>query len=73
MQRMYYHEGKDAFWFAAEAKAILAARPDLRTADQRGLGEFISCGCVLEDRTVFHDIQVLPTASKWVFQNRDSA
>ena len=70
MQRLYYHEGKDAFWFAAEAKAILAARPDLRTADQRGLGEFISCGCVLEDRTIFQDIRVLPTASKWVFQNR---
>jgi asparagine synthase (glutamine-hydrolysing) len=70
MQRMYYHEGKDAFWFAAEAKAILAARPDLRVTDQRGLGEFISCGCVLEDRTVFRDINVLPTASKWVFQNR---
>ena len=70
MQRMYYHEGKDAFWFGAEAKAILAARPDLRTADQRGLGEFISCGCVLEDRTIFRDIHVLPTASKWVFQNR---
>src|ERR1035438_3052307 len=26
--------------------------------------------CVLEDRTIFRDIHVLPTASKWVFQNR---
>ena len=31
MHRIYYHESKDAFYFAAEAKAILAVRPELRT------------------------------------------
>ena len=29
MQRIYYHQSKDAFYFAAEAKAILAVRPEL--------------------------------------------
>ncbi|HEY1903580.1 MAG TPA: asparagine synthase-related protein [Terracidiphilus sp.] len=69
MQRMYYHQGRGTFFFAPEAKAILAVCPELRNADPQGLGEFVSCGCVLEDRTLFHDIRILPTASKWVFQN----
>jgi asparagine synthase (glutamine-hydrolysing) len=69
MHRIYYHEAKDAFYFAAEAKAILAVCPELRTADPRGLGELISCGCVLENRTLFQGIQLLPSASAWVFRN----
>ena len=69
MHRIYYHESKEAFYFAAEAKAILAVRPELRTADPRGLGEFVSCGCVLENRTLFKGIHVLPPASAWTFQN----
>jgi asparagine synthase (glutamine-hydrolysing) len=69
MQRIYYHEAKDAFYFAAEAKTILAVRPELRKADPRGLGEFVACGCVLENRTIFQGIQVLPPASLWVFRN----
>ena len=69
MQRIYYHESKDAFYFAAETKAILAVRPELRNADSRGLGEFVACGAVLENRTLFAGIQVLPPASAWVFRN----
>jgi len=69
LHRIYYHESKEAFYFAAEAKAILAARPELRDADPNSLGEFVSCGCVLENRTIFKGIQVLPPASAWVFRN----
>ncbi len=69
MHRIYYHESKDAFYFASEAKAILAVRPDLRRMDSRGFGEFISCGAVLENRTLFEGIHVLPPASAWVFRN----
>jgi len=69
MHRIYYHFSKDAFYFAAEAKAILAVRPELRRMDSRGLGEFVSCGAVLENRTLFEDIHVLPPASAWVFRN----
>ena len=71
MQPLYYHESKEAFYFAAEAKAILAVRPELRTADSQGLGEFVVCGCVLENRTIFEGILALPAASAWVF--RDSS
>jgi asparagine synthase (glutamine-hydrolysing) len=68
MHRVYYHEAKEAFYFTAEAKAILTVCPELRRADPRGLGEFVACGCVLENRTVFEGIQVLPPGSAWIFR-----
>jgi asparagine synthase (glutamine-hydrolysing) len=69
MHRIYYHQSADTFYFAAEAKAILAVRPELRRMDSRGLGEFVSCGAVLENRTLFEGIHVLPPASAWVFRD----
>lgn len=68
MHRLYYHQSKEAFYFAVEAKAILAIRPELRTADLRSLGEFVSCGCVLKNRTLFKDIHLLPPGSAWIFR-----
>ena len=68
LQRLYYHEAKDTFYFAAEAKAILKVRPELRAMDPRGVGEFIVCGCVLENRTLFSGIHVLPPGSSWYFR-----
>jgi asparagine synthase (glutamine-hydrolysing) len=69
MHRIYYHEAQDAFYFAAEAKALLAVLPQLRSADPQGLGEFVACSCVLENRTIFTGIHILPGASSWSFQN----
>jgi asparagine synthase (glutamine-hydrolysing) len=69
MHRLYYHQSKEAFYFAAEAKAILAVRPELRRVDPQGMGEFVACGCVLENRTLFQSINVIPPASAWVFRN----
>jgi asparagine synthase (glutamine-hydrolysing) len=69
MQRLYYHESEGALYFAAEAKAILAVRPQLRRIDVRGLGEYLSFGCVLENRTLFHGLRVLAPGSAWRFQN----
>jgi asparagine synthase (glutamine-hydrolysing) len=68
LHRIYYHESRDAFYFAAEAKAILAVRPELRRADMQGLGEFVSCGCVLDNRTIFQGVNVLPPGSAWTFR-----
>lgn len=72
MHRIYYHESKQAFYFAAEAKAVLAVRPELRKPDPRGLGEFVACGCVLQNRTLFDRIHVLPPAAAWVFRDGSS-
>lgn len=70
-RRLYYHEANDGFYFAAEAKALLAVKPELRAIDERGLGEFVTCGCVLEDRSLFNGIGILPWAAKWTFRNRE--
>jgi asparagine synthase (glutamine-hydrolysing) len=70
MHRMCVHDGQDTFYFAAEAKAIVAAQPNLREADQKSIGEFIACSCVLGDRTIFKNIKLLPAASKWTFRNK---
>ena len=69
MHRLYFRESKDAFYFAAEAKAILRVCPELRKADLRSLGEFLACGCVLENRTLFEGIGVLPGGSTWTFRS----
>ena len=68
LQRIYYHEAKDGFYFAAEAKAILKVRPELRVPDPRGMGEFIVCGCVLDNRTLFSCVHVLPPGAAWSFR-----
>jgi asparagine synthase (glutamine-hydrolysing) len=69
MHRVYHYQAAEAFYFAAEAKAVLAVRPELRRLDPRGLGEFISCGCVLEDRTLFQGLHLVPGAARWTFRN----
>jgi asparagine synthase (glutamine-hydrolysing) len=70
MHRLYYHQSADAFYFAAEAKAILAVRPELRRINDQSLGEFVSSGAVLENRSLFEGIHVIPPASAWTFSNR---
>jgi asparagine synthase (glutamine-hydrolysing) len=69
IHRLYYYESSAAFYFAAEAKAISAVCSEVRAPDFRGLGELVGCGCVLENRTVFEGLHVLPPASTWSFRN----
>ncbi|MDH5670460.1 MAG: asparagine synthase-related protein, partial [Nitrospira sp.] len=68
MQRIYYHEESDAVLFGSEAKSILKVRPQLRALNPQGLGELISCNCVLEHRTLFPKIFLLPGASLWTWK-----
>jgi len=63
MQRLHvYHDPAGAV-FAAEAKALLAVRPQLRKLDPQSVGEFLSCGCVLENRSLFAGLGTLPAGS----------
>lgn len=68
MHRLYFHRAGEIFYFAAEVKAILAVCPELRRLNDQSLGEFVACGAVLEQRTLFDGISVLPHASAWVFR-----
>jgi asparagine synthase (glutamine-hydrolysing) len=66
--RIYYHESPDGFYFSSEAKSLLAVLPQLRSLDMRGLGEYFSCSCVLQNRTLFSGVSLLPPGSLWTFQ-----
>lgn len=65
--RIYYHQGKEAFYFASEAKALLRVRPEIRRLDLRSWGEFFACGCALQNRTLFAGVSLLPGGSAWTF------
>ena len=65
--RVFIHEEPQGIYFASEAKALLKIKPALRHFDHQGLGEFFSCGCALENRTLFAGISLLPGGSAWTF------
>jgi len=67
MNRIYYYEDKEVFLFSSEAKSLLKVRPELRNLDLESLGEFFSCGCVLENRSLFPKVFVMPGGSVWTF------
>ena len=68
MGRIYYHEDPEAFYFASEAKALLKVKPELREIDLRSLGEVFGCGSVLQNRSLFKGIRLLPGGSAWTFR-----
>ena len=67
MQRIFIHEGKDGLFFASEAKALLAVLH--REFDPKGIGEFLTCGCTLENRSLYKGLDLLPSGSLWTFSN----
>jgi asparagine synthase (glutamine-hydrolysing) len=67
MQRIYFYEGKDEFIFSSEAKSLLRVRKELRNIDPTGLGQFFTYGCIINNRTLFSDICLLPGGSSWIF------
>jgi asparagine synthase (glutamine-hydrolysing) len=66
LSRVYYHESGDGLFFASEAKALLKVFPSLREIDHQGLAEFVSVGCVLQNRSLFKNVLLLPGGSAWV-------
>ena len=67
VNRVYYHEDAHCFYFSSEAKALLKILPGTRQLDLRSLGEVLSCEAVLENRSLFSGISLLPAGSSWVF------
>jgi asparagine synthase (glutamine-hydrolysing) len=67
MSRVYYHQGESEFLFGSEAKTILKARPSLRVIDRNALAQYLRFNCVMENRSLFKDIALLPAASAWEF------
>ena len=73
MNRIYYHENERGFYFASEAKALLKVLPALRQLDMSSLGECFSCGCALQNRTLFLGISLLPGGSAWILSPEGKA
>jgi asparagine synthase (glutamine-hydrolysing) len=69
LERIYWHETPDAFYFASEAKALLRILPQLREFDPEGVADFLGVGCALAGRTLFREIRLLPGGARWIFEN----
>ena len=68
VQRIYWHQAGDEFYFASEAKALLRILPQLREFDTEGVAQFLGFGCTLGTRTLFRGIDLLPGGSLWSFE-----
>ena len=69
LNRIYYHADKERFYLASEAKCLLKILP-LRQLNCTSLSELFSCGCTLQNRSLFEGVNILPGASKWTFQRQ---
>jgi len=65
--RVYIQEENGRVLFSTEAKSLLAAVPNSRELDSRSLGEWLSCGCVLGNKSLFRGVSLLPPGSAWIF------
>lgn len=66
LQRIYCHSDASGFYFASEAKALLAALPHLRKAEIASFADYLCFDCVLEGRSYFRGVSVLPPGALWV-------
>jgi asparagine synthase (glutamine-hydrolysing) len=69
VERLYWHEAKDATYFASEAKALLQVLPEVRAFDQEGVAQYLSFGCTLDWKTLFRGVQLAPGGSLWTIEN----
>jgi asparagine synthase (glutamine-hydrolysing) len=65
--RIYFHHNEEGFYFCSQAKGLLNVLQATRQLDPKGLAEFTSCGCVLQNRTLFKGVNLLPPAARWCF------
>ncbi|CAM5798281.1 asparagine synthase-related protein [Rhizobacter fulvus] len=63
--RLYLHETPDGLYAASEAKGLLRLFPRTRCLDAAAVAETFSLGCVVQDRTLFEGITLLPPGSFW--------
>ncbi len=68
--RICFHEHEGGLYFSSEAKSLLKIFPHLRALDLKSLGEFFSCGSVLQNRTLFSGVSLMPGGSVWTASKR---
>jgi asparagine synthase (glutamine-hydrolysing) len=65
--RISYYQTENGFYFSSEAKSLLKVHPQLRVLDFKSLAEVFSCGSVLQNRSLFSGVSLLPGGSVWSF------
>ena len=68
VERLFVHTRNGRFYFASEAKAILAVMASGAALDAMGLAEWLSAGCTIGARSLFKDIEVLDSGSALIFE-----
>ncbi|WNO61812.1 asparagine synthase-related protein [Rheinheimera sp. MMS21-TC3] len=72
MRNLYYQKSSAGLCFAAEVKAILAARLAVTELAQLSFDCFMELGYLLEDHTWFNNIKLLPPATILEFDKRQN-
>jgi len=67
LERIYWLQTADGFFFASEAKAVLRVQHQCRAFDQDGVADFLNFGCTTEWRTLFRNLTLMPGGSRWCF------
>lgn len=68
IQKVYYHyDNNGTLAFSSEIKALLKAFPNLKNIDMKNIAEYFCYDCVLENRTYFKNINVLPGGTSLSF------
>lgn len=70
IERIYFYQKDESFFFASEAKALLCIAPELRAFDDLGVAQYLAYGCTMAERTLFRSVSMMPGASKWKFENK---
>jgi asparagine synthase (glutamine-hydrolysing) len=70
MSRLYVYEGRDEILFGSEAKSLLMVRSELRTIDPEALAQFLCYNCVMENKSLFKNVSLLPGGSLWSFDDQ---
>jgi asparagine synthase (glutamine-hydrolysing) len=65
LHRMHVHATPRAFYFATQAKALLAVLPQTRALDNLALAHLHTVGCVMGTQTLFKGIECLPPSAVW--------
>lgn len=65
--RIYFFEKHGKCYFSSEAKSLLKIHPELRRLSYRSLAEAFSLGCVLQNRSLYSGVCLIPSGSKWTF------
>jgi len=69
LQPIYYSRHKNELYLASEVKAILSCNDVSKNVDHSAIASLFFFGFVMENKTYFESIKLLPPASLLVFKN----